>query len=231
MLRWFVLALLLANLAFWAWSEGWFVAPLGMGPAVQREPARLARQIQPDSIRVLSPDAVRAAVAGAASAAGVAGANDAAAARQCFEAGPFAPAALESAEQVLAAAALGSGWIRASREIGAQYSVYIGPLTGRDAVQKKTAELKALKVAFEEVKPPGEREGGLALGRYDTRAEATGALEAFVRRGVRTARVVVMREANTEWRLRVDNVDAALAEQLRALALPGALTFNPCAAG
>ena len=55
MLRWFVLALLLANLAFWAWSEGWFVAPLGMGPAVQREPARLARQVQPDSIRVLSP--------------------------------------------------------------------------------------------------------------------------------------------------------------------------------
>jgi hypothetical protein len=74
MLRWFVLALLLANLAFWAWSEGWFVAPLGMGPAVQREPARLARQVQPDSIRVLSPDAVRAAIAGAAIAAGAAAA-------------------------------------------------------------------------------------------------------------------------------------------------------------
>jgi hypothetical protein len=225
MLRWSVLVLLLANLAFWAWSEGWFVAPLGMGPAVQREPARLTQQIQPDSIRVLSPEAVKAALAGAASA------PTPGAALKCLEAGPFAPAALESAEQVLASAAPGSGWIRASREIGAQYAVYIGPLAGREALQKKTAELRALKVAFEEVRPPGEPDGGLALGRYDTRAEATSALETLARRGVRTARVVVMREASTEWRLRVDNAGAALAEQLRALALPGALTFTPCAAG
>lgn len=225
MLRWFVLVLLLANLAFWAWSEGWFVAPLGMGPAVQREPTRLAQQVQPDSIRVLPPEAVKAALAGVASA------PTPAPALKCLEAGPFAPAALERAEQVLASAVPGGGWIRASREIGAQYAVYIGPLAGREALQKKTAELRALKVTFEEVKPPGEAESGLALGRYDTRAEASSALETLARRGVRTARVVVMREASTEWRLRVDNAGAALAEQLRVLALPGALSFNPCAAG
>jgi hypothetical protein len=49
-----------------------------------------------------------------------------------------------------------------------------------------------------------------------------------VRRGVQAARVVQLREAATEWRLRVENAPSSLAEQLRALSLPGG-AFAACA--
>jgi hypothetical protein len=221
MLRWFVLALAAANLAYWAWSAGWLLGPLGWGPTPQREPGRLAQQIEPQALRVLGTAEAAAALA-AASAARQGG-------LQCLEAGPWTAAALDAAEQALAAVLPERGWIRASRELTAQFSVVIGPIAGREAMQKKEAELKALRVTFEETRLPGERDPGLALGRFETRAAADAELENLTRRGVRTARVLATREAQTEWRLRIDNASPALAAQLRALSLPGGATFAACA--
>lgn len=231
MLRWIVVLLVLANLAFWSWREGWLAGPFGLGPAVQREPQRLAQQVQPESVRVLPPTDASVALSQAAAAAAAAAAAQAApppsATLVCLEAGPYAAGTLEAVEQVLAGVLPARGWVRASREVGASYVVFIGPMASAESVQKKVVELRGLKLDVEELKLPGAREAGLALGRYDTRAAATAALDAFAKRGVRTARVVVAREAGTEWRLRIDNAAPALAEQLRALKLPeGALA--PC---
>jgi hypothetical protein len=230
MLRWFVALLALANVLFWVWSEGWLVGALGLGPTPQREPGRLAQQVEADSIRVLTPEAARAALAAASAAAGSRETTQASARAtlQCLEAGPFTAATLPVAEAALAAALPGREWVRASREIGAQFAVFLGPFAARDALQKKEAELKALTLAYETVSLPGERDSGLALGRYDTRASADDALEGYVRRGVQAARVVQLREAATEWRLRVENAPSSLAEQLRALSLPGG-AFAACA--
>jgi hypothetical protein len=230
MLRWIVVLLVLANLAFWSWREGWLAGPFGLGPAVQREPQRLAQQVQPESVRVLPPSDASAALTQAAAAA--AAASQAAptppANLVCLEAGPYAAVTLDAVEQVLAGVLPARGWVRASREVGASYVVFIGPMASAESVQKKVVELRGLKLDVEELKLPGAREAGLALGRYDTRAAANAALDGFAKRGVRTARVVVAREAGTEWRLRIDNVAPAVAEQLRALKLPeGALA--PCA--
>lgn len=60
MLRLLVLVLLLANGGYYAWSHG-MLRNYGFGPAQQAEPQRVAQQIQPQLLRVLSSDEARRA--------------------------------------------------------------------------------------------------------------------------------------------------------------------------
>lgn len=53
MWRAFALTLLLLNALYWSWAQGWLL-PYGFGPTSQREPQRLAQQIRPEAITVLS---------------------------------------------------------------------------------------------------------------------------------------------------------------------------------
>jgi hypothetical protein len=233
MLRWLVLALLAANLLVLAWGQGWF----GGGPGTQREPWRVQQQVRPDIVRVLPPGTViptpTTPAASAAPAAGVGGAASAPALMlACFESAPLAPAGLDAAEQALAAVLPARGWIRASRETPSPHAVVIGPLA-RDALPKKRDELTRLRVGFEELRLPGNEGGsGLALGRYESAAAAQAALESLAQRGVRTARVLALREPGSETRLRIENATPAQADALRALKAPalGPQGLTPCAA-
>jgi hypothetical protein len=45
------LLLLLANLVFWLWSQG-FLREVGMGPKLVQEPHRLNAQIQPQALTI-----------------------------------------------------------------------------------------------------------------------------------------------------------------------------------
>ena len=58
MLRLAVLVLLLANAAYFAWAQH-LLAPWGIAPAQQSEPQRLAQQIKPQAIRVLTAEEAR----------------------------------------------------------------------------------------------------------------------------------------------------------------------------
>lgn len=58
MLRSLVLALLLANAGYFAWTRG-LLADYGFAPAAQSEPQRLTQQIRPEAMRLLSPDEAR----------------------------------------------------------------------------------------------------------------------------------------------------------------------------
>lgn len=65
--------LLVLNLAWLAWSQGW-LQPFGLGPAAPTEAARLQRQLHPEALRVeapssVPPEAPAASIAAAASAA------------------------------------------------------------------------------------------------------------------------------------------------------------------
>ena len=53
MLRTLVAALLLANLLFFAWSQGWLARAIGSTPYSEREPQRLGAQVRPETVRVL----------------------------------------------------------------------------------------------------------------------------------------------------------------------------------
>lgn len=58
MARTFVWLLLLLNVLYWSWAQGWLL-PYGFGPLSQREPQRLAQQILPQAITLVSETEAR----------------------------------------------------------------------------------------------------------------------------------------------------------------------------
>ena len=209
MLRLLALLLLLANALFFAWSERWFDPLLGAS-AREREPERVARQLQPDAVKLLPPEAASAALADAVAAAARAAQGT------CMEAGPFTDADIGAAEQLLADLPAGS-WHRISVDLPGTWLVYMGRYPTREALQKKTEELRRLKVAFEEVKSPAGLDNGLSLGRFSTAEEANAALAAVGSRGVRSARVVQAAPPRVQHRLRVERATTAVAAQIIAM--------------
>ncbi len=105
-LRTLVWLLVLANLGFLAWTQGGLDAAVGLRSAGDREPERLARQFQPQSVRILAPGEAAAAMA----ASGPPGAVS------CLEAGPLSPADAVLAEAVVQAALPAGSWGRRSVE-------------------------------------------------------------------------------------------------------------------
>lgn len=213
MLRGLALLLLLANLAFFAWTQGWLDGVVGVHPHGDREPERLNRQVRPESIQILSPAAVRAA---ATTASGPA----TAAAPVCLEAGPFATGAAVGAIAALQQAqpALPPGsWTDVKIDRPGVYAVYMGRFANREALAKKEEELRRARVTFEEVRDAPDLEPGFTLGRFEQRAAADRALEQLALRGIRTARVVEISAPGQVHMLRVDRADKALAAQLSAL--------------
>ncbi len=241
LLRWFVLAALLANLGYAAWSAG-ALAAIGLAPATERDPGRLEQQIRPNALRVLTPQAAAAAataVAPSASAAAVVGpplpgalvapvaapasavegTAGAGAPLACLEIGPFDNAAAQDgAERTLAAVLPERPWVREQRPAGALYVVFVGPVLSRDAARQRREELVRLKMSFEAVELPGGEQGGYSLGKHDNEAAAQSALDALRERGLRNASVALLRErgALRPW-LRLDNLRAAAADAVRAL--------------
>jgi hypothetical protein len=93
MIKWLALLLVLANVAFWGWTQGWGGPDWPPPEARQREPARLQQQVRPESITVLSPRAASAALEKIAAAAAVAPAASAADAGPAFTGAAPVPAA------------------------------------------------------------------------------------------------------------------------------------------
>lgn len=224
MLRLLVVVLLLANLVFYAWTQGMLDNLLGVRSLGDREPDRLAQQVRPETIRVLPPST--AALTPAALT--IAAPEPVAA---CLEAGPYTPAQIAAAESVLQTVLPAGSWASLKSEVPAVWTVYMGKYSTRDALQKKADELKRMKIAAEEVRNTPELAGGLALGRYDSRAAAEQALASLTQRGVRSARVATLTPASTQHSLRVARADAALQARLAGLQAEALLgkSFSPCA--
>ena len=62
MLRALLAVLLLANAMYFGWARGWFAPTWAPPGASESEPARLAAQVAPERITVLSPAAASAAM-------------------------------------------------------------------------------------------------------------------------------------------------------------------------
>ena len=211
------MALLLANAAFFAWTQGWLDTVVGVRSIGDREPERLLRQLRPETMRIVPDTAVAAAPPPA-----------------CLEAGPFAPAEIAAAQAALRSAlpntAAGS-WLSLKTEQPGSWIVYMGKYANRELLARKQEELARRKVAFEAVNSPAALDPGLSLGRFEERAAADQALAQYTQQGIRTAKVVELTAPVSSFRLRVERADAALASQLAELKPDGLLgkTFAACA--
>ena len=217
MLRAIVIALVLANAAFFAWTQGWIDNVVGIRSIGDREPERVLRQIRPETIRIVPTPTVAAATPLA-----------------CLEAGPFAAAEIAAAEAAVRAAlpnATPGTWASLKSEQPGTWIVYMGKYPNRDLLVKKREELARRKVTFEDVTSPAALDPGLSLGRFEERAVADKALAQFAQQGIHTAKVLELAPPASSFRLRVDRADASLAAQLTELKADALLgkPFAACA--
>lgn len=224
MLRLAVLLLLLANCAYFAWSQG-LLAALGLAPAVQTEPQRLGAQIRPEAIRLLSADEARQREGNAATAAPVNGNTASAAApvasapaaAECLQAGLFNEQQTATLRASLENTLPTGSWQLESSVEPARWIVYMGKYSGEDALAKKRAELRQLGVAFRAVNNEALAPG-LALASFASQADAEKELARVATRGVRTARVAQERAEARGQILKLPAADAGLRKQLDSLA-------------
>ena len=231
MLRLAVIALLLANAGYYAYTQGW-LRSAGLAEAEQAEPQRLQQQIRPETLKVLraqgatnnptpppAPAAAPAADTAASTPAPTAAAP--ADAGECLQAGIFDEK--QAAALRTAAAALPPGsWSLEPTPITGRWMIYMGRFDDQDTLDKKRAELRARKVDFD--RAGGTLELGLSLGRFSTEEAAQRGLTALNAQGVRTARVVLERQAATGFILKLPAVTDAQRQQWLA-------TLRPAMAG
>jgi hypothetical protein len=215
MLRALTIALFVANLAWWAWHTP--LLGLSAGDAAEREPQRLAHQVNAEQIRVLSsreatPAPVVTPPAATASAAASSASSALPVATRCLEAGPLDEAGFAIARrELLAASVAADGWVDMRREKPASHAVYMGRFPDEEQLRRKREELQRINVSFETyaASSPAGLAPGLTLGRYPDNAQAQARLRELQAKGVRTARVVVLAPASTEHTLRVDRASPA----------------------
>ena len=214
MLRLLVLLLALANVAYFAWSQG-ALAPLGMAPSVQTEPQRLATQIRPEAIRLLTADEARQLeTSGTARPAN--GASATAEAAECLQAGLFNEQQTTALRASLEKNLPAGSWQFESSAEPARWIVYMGKYPSEEALAKKRNELRQLGVSFRSVNNEALAPG-LALASFAQQADADKELARIAGKGVRTARVVQERAEARGQTLKLAAVDAALRAQLDAL--------------
>ena len=210
MLRLLVLLLVLANAGYWAWSQG-LLAAYGLAPGVQAEPQRLATQIQPEAIRLLTADELNK-LENAPSAS----APSAASAPECLQAGLFNEQQTAILRASLEATLPPGSWQLESSVEPARWIVYMGKYNNPENLAKKRTELRQLGVPFRAVNNEALAPG-LALASFPLEADAEKELARIAIKGVRTARVAQERAEARGQILKLATVDAALRAQLDAI--------------
>ena len=231
MLRLAVIALLLANAGYYAYTQGW-LRSAGLVTPEQAEPQRLQQQIRPETLKVLraqgatnnptpppAPAAAPAADTAASTPAPTAAAP--ADAGECLQAGIFDEKQATALRTAAASLPQGS-WTLEPTPITGRWMIYMGRFDDQDTLDKKRAELRARKVDFD--RAGGTLELGLSLGRFSTEEAAQRGLTALSAQGVRTARVILERQAAPGFVLKLPAVTDAQRQQWLA-------TLRPAMAG
>lgn len=212
MLRWLFAILVISNLLYWAAHQEPVLQALGLPHwDSAREPTRLARQVHPERLVPVAaplpasePEPPAASVAAAVPAI-----------PSCLQSRALTDEQVAAVTRQLGQAGLRSDrWLDIRRELPGRWAVYMGRYTDNDLLQRKLEELRRLKLSPEELVNHAQLSPGLTLGQFDTEADAKVKLGQLQSRGVRTARVVVLKPPQVEHRLRLENLPAAVAEPL-----------------
>jgi hypothetical protein len=198
-MRILVLLLLLANLTLLGYTR---LDSLGTGEGV-----RLAQQVQPDRIVLLSPQQVAALGPAKASAL----------ADVCVEWGPLSDTdkarALASLEPLDLAKLISQKKV----EVVANYWVFIPPAPNRSAADRRVEELKALGVKDLLLVDGGQQRFAISLGIFRTEDAAQARLAALEAQGVKTARIGARVQAIAQTALVVRDPPAPAVARLKEL--------------
>lgn len=196
MLKGLLAGLLVANLLFWAWTQGALTNVIGVDPQGDREPQRVAEQRHPERVRLLTP-----------------GSLDKAAPRPvCIEAGPFTQAELSRIESAARSALPDGSWLLIRREKPGSWMTYMGPYNNRNFLQRKADELRKQSVAFEEVDSNSSYAPGFTFGRYGRYDDALEALRRLQAQKVRPVRVVQLAPPTVSYTVRLPKAEAPAQE-------------------
>ncbi len=214
------LILLLANLGFFAWWR------YGSPPDAAADPAPLARQIDPEKLKIVAPKDLPPPAppkpAAAARIEPVQPPPPPPVALKCMEWGSFTIADAPRAEKALESLALGARLAQRRTEETAGWWVFIPPQPKvpnvRQAALRKAAELRALGVEdYFIVQEEGQYRWALSLGVFRTEDAARARLAALRTQGVRSAVVGARETVVPKVWLQVRGVDPALEAKLKEL--------------
>lgn len=219
MLRLLVLLLVLANAGYYAWSHS-LLAAYGFAPTSQTEPQRVAQQIKPEALRILTlteapqlagaPPSTPQIPASAAVSATVSSATE------CLQVGLFNEEQTMVLRERLVSALPANSWVLESAVDPGRWLVYMGKYSSADAVAKKKTELRGMGVSFD-VLTNAALEPGLSLGNFKTQGEADTELVRITKKGVKTAKVIQERAEQRGQKLKLPTVTTALRSQLDAI--------------
>lgn len=215
MVRTFFFLLILANLLFFAWIQGYFGA-LADG----REPQRLNSQLAPEKLRVVGI--------------GPSAPDPAQAEQNCRLVSGLA---LSEAQRLVAQAKEKQPGLRLAVRLNESpknsYWVFIPPLGNRLAADKKIAELKNRGIGdFSLILEEGPDQFAILLGVYNTELAANEYLRELAKRSVRSAKVQArenpLDKAQLEVRGPADQMARHLADLLNG---QGAARIGDCPTG
>ena len=206
--RLFFFLLVFANLLFFAWAQGHFGRTDD-----NREPERLAGQMQADKLRIVRSTQIPEAKKPDMTCRVINGLN---------------PTEAEHPQAATKTGGAGEATVLAPTQ-PKPHLVAIGDLANKAAAEKKVAELSRFGVT---VQVPVELEGGgheIVLGAFATEAEAREFLQGLVKQGIKSARVDSRELPPPKARIEVRGPATELLRQLPLLIAPYAdATIGDC---
>jgi hypothetical protein len=224
MLRLVLLVLVIANAAFFAWSQG-FLAPMGWAPAQVTQPERSQQDIQASSIRLLNSSAEPERPPSTPPTEALLSAES----TSCLWATGFSPGQAQRLRAAMSTLTLPeSAWSLTEKRNNGRWIVYWGKFERPEVMAQRKATLRKLKIDYREVTLP-RLAPGLALGTYSNEEAVKEALAKVQALGVRSARIAVERSESVTWSLRLPAITEEQRTQVAALgeALAGK-SLLPC---
>lgn len=200
-----VILLLLANLTFFGYTR--------LDVTSDGEAARLDEQVQPEKIKLLTPQQVAA----------LGPAKVAALSDVCLEWGPLGEADRTRALADLEPLALGKLLSQRRIESSMAFWVYLPPAANRAEADRRAADLRARGVGDALVVDSGPQRNAVALGSFHAEDIAQARLADLVKLGVTNARLAPRQQVITQSVLVIRDPQAPVVAKLRDLvaAYPG----------
>jgi hypothetical protein len=180
--RTFLLLLIAANIALYAFEAGAFGVVVRDG----HEPQRLAEQVDPDKLKLISADsAASSSVVALAPVVAPTGRTLA-----CIEFGGFNADETRRVEQSLTSLDLGSRLTQRHADDQATYIVYLPPYKTKVDADHAAAELKRIGVTdFFVIQDPGPFHLAISLGIFHSEEGAKGLATTLSQQGVKNAKI------------------------------------------